>query len=119
MIASAAIILLVATSPASGSIGPQPNLEEFSAMADAALASKMKDPNSVTFKWPYQLVAGRDGYYTCGLVDTLNKKVERRDVWVSAVVANGQVLSAQWSTDNGMLAWDCEKQVRKGTLLPR
>ena len=119
MIASAAIALLVATSPASGSLGPQPNLEEFSAMADAALASKLKDPQSVTFKWPYQLIAGPDGYYTCGLVDTLNKKVERRDVWVSAVIANGKVLNPQWSTENGMLAWECKNLVRKGTLIPR
>lgn len=73
----------------------------------------------MTFKWPYRLAAGPAGYATCGLVDTLDKKPERRDIWVSAVVANGRVIDFQWSTLNGMIAWDCKRQVGKGVLVAR
>ena len=117
MIAAVLAILLAVSS--AEDIGPQPTMEEFIALAEPALASKMKDPQSVTFKWPYKLAAGPAGYATCGLVDTLNKKAERREVWVSTVVANGRVVNSQWSTVNGMLAWDCKRRVSKGTLVAR
>lgn len=116
---TAAIALLLAGSSAASNIGPQPALEEFSALADPALANQMKPTRAVTFKWPYQLLAGPGGYHTCGLVHTLNNKTERQKVWVSAVVANGKVVDSQWSTLNGMLAWQCENLVRKGALLKR
>lgn len=116
-----AVIVAIALTypPVQANIGPQPTMEEFIALAGPALASEMEDAQSVTFKWPYQLVAGSTGYSTCGLVDTLRNKPERKKVWVLGVVANGRVVDTQWSTRNGMLAWSCETNVRQGRLVKR
>jgi hypothetical protein len=103
--------------PGQADIGPEPTLEEFAALAEAELARKLRKPQEVTFSWPYKLVAGPAGYYTCGRAEA--RKGKKGDVWVSAVVAHGQVVSTQWSTLNGMLAWDCKRHVRKGTLVAR
>ena len=112
------LAVALAQAPAEADVGPQPTMEEFIALAEPALASKVRGRRSVTFTWPYQLVAGPAGYYTCGRVDA-HKRKGREGVWVSAVVARGQVVNSQWSTRNGMLAWQCKREVSKGTLLAR
>ena len=94
-------------------------MEQFVALVEPVLFAKVKKPSEVTFKWPYRLVAGPAGFYTCGMVATNRGRVPREEIWVSAVVANGQVVSTQWSTSNGMLAWDCKRNVRSGTLIAR
>jgi hypothetical protein len=73
----------------------------------------------VTFSWPYKLVAGPAGYWTCGRAEARKRRGRGEDVWVSAVVTRGQVVNAQWSTLNGMLAWECKKQVKKGVIVAR
>jgi hypothetical protein len=114
-----AIALGSAPAPALADIGPEPAMEEFAAVAEAALARKLDRPEKkMTFEWPYRLVAGPAGYYTCGRVYG-RKGQGRLEVWVSAVVTRGQAVNAQWSTSNGMLAWLCKKEVKKGTLVPR
>ena len=113
------IALTLALASAEVDIGPQPAMEDFIALAEPVLREKAKDSQSITFKWPYQLVAGPAGYYTCGMVDTVRGKHPREKVWVTAVVADGRVVNTQWSTDNGMLAWDCKRNVRAGTFAVR
>ncbi|MET1112694.1 MAG: hypothetical protein ABWX67_14330 [Allosphingosinicella sp.] len=114
-----AAALASAPAPALADIGPEPAMEEFAALAEAALARKLDRPEKkMIFEWPYRLVAGPAGYYTCGRVHG-RRGQGRQEVWVSAVVAHGQAVDAQWSTKNGMLAWMCKKEVKKGNLVPR
>lgn len=113
------IALALALATAETEIGPRPAMEDFIALAEPVLREKARDPQNITFKWPYQLVAGPAGYYTCGMVDTVRGRRPREEVWVTAVVASGRVVGTQWSTDNGMLAWDCKRNVRAGTLVAR
>jgi hypothetical protein len=113
-----AIALASAPPPALPDIGPEPAMEEFAALAEAALSRKLRKDQHVRFEWPYKLVAGPAGYYTCGRAYA-RKRTNGPDVWVSAVVAHGRVVDAQWSTSNGMLAWLCKKEVKKGTLVAR
>lgn len=94
-------------------------MEQFIAIVEPALLTKVKKPGEVTFKWPYRLVPGPAGFYTCGMVATDRGRVPREEIWVSAVVANGQVVSTQWSTSNGMLAWDCKRNIRSGNFVVR
>ena len=108
-----------APAPPTTDIGPQPTMEEFAALAEAALSRKLRKPEKVTFSWPYRLIAGPAGYYTCGRVEPKKKVWPDPDIWVSAVVARGQVVNSQWSTSNGMLAWLCKKDVKKGVLVAR
>jgi hypothetical protein len=112
------LALLLAPAPAPADIGPEPTMEEFAALAEAALSRKLRKPRDVAFSWPYKLVAGPAGYYTCGRAQGRKRKSDD-GVWVSAVVARGQVVSSQISTLNGMLAWDCKRNVKKGTLVAR
>lgn len=120
MIAAAfAAALASAPAPAPADIGPEPAMEEFAALAEAELARKLDRPEKkMRFEWPYRLVAGPVGYSTCGRVYG-RKGQGSHDIWVSAVVTRGRVVNAQWSTKNGMLAWLCKKEVKKGTLVAR
>jgi hypothetical protein len=114
-----ALALASAPAPALADIGPEPAMEEFAALAEAALARKLDRPEKkMTFEWPYRLLVGPAGYYTCGRVYG-RKRQGRQEVWVSAVVAHGQVVDSQWSTLNGMLAWECKRQVKKGVLVAK
>jgi hypothetical protein len=113
------LAMLVAPAPVLADIGPEPTMEDFAAVAEPALAGKVKPRQPVTFKWPYKLVAGPAGYYTCGLASSTKKSSRVKDVWVSAVVAHGQAVNVQWSTMNGMLAYDCKRQIRNGTIAAR
>ena len=121
MVANLLAILLAAApaAPAQADIGPEPAMDEFIKLVEPVLMTKVRKPEEVTFKWPYRLVAGPAGYYTCGMVATNRGRVPREEIWVSAVVANGQVFSTQWSTSNGMLAWDCKRNVKSGNLVAR
>ena len=121
MIASILSIVFASSSitPTQADIGAEPTMEHFIALVEPALLTKAKPPQEVTFKWPYRLVAGPAGFYTCGMVATNRGRVPREEIWVSAVVANGHVVSTQWSTSNGMLAWDCKRNVRAGDLKTR
>lgn len=112
-----ALALASAPAPARADIGPEPTMEEFIALAEAKLSLKLRKPQHVTYSWPYKLVAGPAGYFTCGRAEA--RKGKSDDVWVSAVVTRGQVVSAQWSTLNGMLAWECKRQVKKGLIVAR
>lgn len=113
-----AIALALAPAPLLADIGPEPKMEEFAPLAEAALLAKLKKPQQVTFEWPYRLVAGPAGYYTCGRARS-SKKKGGRDVLVTALVAHGRVVSARWATPDGMLEWDCKQQVKKGVLVAR
>lgn len=110
--------VMLASAPAAD-IGPEPAMDEFIALAEPAVASKLIEPSSATFKWPYRLIAGPVGYYTCGLVRARNNRGGYTEIWVSAVVANGKVVNFQSAASNGMLAYACKKQVQKGELVPR
>lgn len=118
MVANIFAIALAASqaAPALADIGGEPAMEQFIALVEPALLSKVPRAKEVTFKWPYRLVAGPAGYYTCGMVATHDGNVPRKEIWVSAVVANGKVVNSQWSTSNGMLAWDCKRNVKSGKL---
>lgn len=114
--------IMLAASPAAplqAGIGDEPAMEQFIELVEPALLTKAKNAKDVTFKWPYRLVAGPAGFYTCGIVATHRGRVPREEIWVSAVVANGHVVSSQWSTSNGMLAWDCKRNVRSGNFIAR
>ena len=104
---------------AEDSIRAEPTMEQFIALVEPALLSAAPRAKDVTFKWPYRLVSGPAGYYTCGVVATHRGRVPREEIWVSAVVTNGTVVNSQWSTSNGMLAWDCKRNVRSGKLTAR
>lgn len=93
-------------------------MEAFAALAEAELLRKLNKPQQVTFEWPYRLVAGSAGYYTCGRARASNKKGGAQ-VWVTAVVARGQLFSARWATPDGMLEWECKRQVKKGAIVAR
>jgi hypothetical protein len=112
-----ALVLGPPPAPVLADIGPEPTMEAFAALAEPALNAHVRKGGAVTYKWPYKLVAGAAGYYTCGLASSGRKGA--KDVWVSAVVAHGQAVNVQWSTVNGMLAWDCQRHVRDGSLAPR
>jgi hypothetical protein len=112
-----AIVLAAAAVPVA--IGPEPTMDEFITIAEPVLAAEVRKPEEVRFTWPYRLIAGSLGYYTCGKVSSYDGKPPREEIWVAAVVANGKTVSTQWSTKNGMLAWDCKRNVKKGTLVPR
>ena len=114
----AAALASAAPAPVLADVGPEPTMEEFAAVAEAALSRKLKKPGKVGFEWPYRLVRGPAGYYTCGRARSLRSK-GGPEVWVSAVVAHGQAVDSQWSTLNGMLAWMCKREVKKGTLVAR
>ena len=114
-----ALAVLLASAPVDVDIGPPPTMAEFSALAEPALASRLRDPQSAVFRWPYQLVAGPAGYFTCGLIHARDNRGRYSDRWVSAVVAKGQLINYQSADSNGMLAYDCARQVRRGTLIPR
>ncbi len=105
--------------PVKADSGAEPAMEQFIALAEPALLSQAPNAKDVTFKWPYRLVASAAGDYTCGMVATNHGKVPREKIWVSALVANEKVVNSQWSTWNGMLAWDCKRHVRSGKLTPR
>ena len=117
MIIALALAAALAPSAAAADIGPEPTMDAFIALAEPALLSQTKKPRPVAFLWPYRLAAVETGYFTCGRVDP--KSARGEDIWVSAVIAGGKVVSAQWSTKNGMLAWDCKNQVKKGVIPPR
>ena len=118
-----ALALMLDAAPAAAvpaDIGPQPTMEEYIALAEPALDAKRKGRRPVTYEWPYRLVAGSAGYYTCGRVDRAKTKGRGSEgIWVSARVAQGRVVDAQWSTMNGMLAWLCKREIKKGTLVAR
>lgn len=105
------------SAPAPADIGAEPTVEAFAAIAEPELLRKLKKPQPVAFEWPYRLVAGPIGYYTCGLAR--NPKRKGRDVWTTAVVARGQLVSARWATPDGLLEYECKRQVKKGLLVPR
>jgi len=107
-----------APAPASADIGPEPAMEAFAALAEAELARKLNKPQKVKFEWPYRLVAGPAGYSTCGRAGPDRPK-GRMEIWVTAVVARGQLVSARWATPDGMLEWDCKRNVKKGVLVVR
>jgi hypothetical protein len=121
MVATLLAIMLVVSqaAPAQGDVGAEPTMEQFIALAEPALLSAAPRAKEVIFKWPYRLVTGPAGYYTCGVVATHRGRVPREEIWVSAVVANGKVINSQWSTSNGMLAWDCKRNVRSGKFTVR
>jgi hypothetical protein len=121
MVAKILAIALAASqsAPMQTDIGAELTVEQFIALAEPALVSMPPKAKEVTFKWPYKLVAGPAGYYTCGVVAVHRGRVPREEIWVSAVVANGKVVNSQWSTYNGMLAWDCKRNVRSGSLKAR
>ncbi|WP_088306891.1 hypothetical protein [Novosphingobium sp. B 225] len=100
-------------------IGPEPTMDEFIAIVEPALITEMPASKEVTFVWPYRLLPGGIGYYTCGKVGTFKGRVPREEIWVSAVVAKSKTVNTQWSTKNGMLAWICKRSVKKGELIPR
>jgi hypothetical protein len=112
-----ALVLAPAPAPVLADIGPEPTMEAFAALAEPALNAHVRKGQAATYTWPYKLVAGPAGYYTCGLASSGRKGA--KDVWVSAVVAHAQAVNVQWSTMNGMLAWDCKRHVADGTLVPR
>ncbi len=113
------IATMLASTTVAPDIGPKPTMEEFVALAEPAAASKLKEPTSASFRWPYQLLNGPVGYYTCGLVRSRNNGGGYSEIWISVVVANGRIVSSQSAESNGMLAWDCKRQVKKGVLIPR
>lgn len=100
-------------------IGQKPTMEEFAAVAEPELARRLIAPAEATFVWPYQLVTGPAGYYTCGRVTGRNIQGGRTTIWISAVVANGKVVSAQSEGTNRMLAYLCEKRVKSGEFVLR
>ena len=115
-----AILLASAPAPVLADIGPEPTMEEFAAAAEAALARKLRKPEKVAFSWPYRLMAGPAGYWTCGRAGSVKAmKRGRPEVWVSAVVAHGRAVDAQWSSHHGMLEYLCKKEIRKGSLIAR
>ncbi|HET9640714.1 MAG TPA: hypothetical protein VFP12_16080 [Allosphingosinicella sp.] len=118
MIAVILAVALAAPAPVQADIGPEPTVEAFAALAEAELNRKLNKPASVTFEWPYRLVAGPAGYYTCGRARS-QKKAGGPQIWVTAVVARGQLVRARWATPDGMLEWDCKRQVKKGALVAR
>jgi hypothetical protein len=111
------MLAMAQTAPAEADIGAEPTMEQFTALAETELLSKAPNLKEVTFKWPYRLSAGPAGYFTCGMIATHRGRAPQEDIWVSAAVANGKVVDAQWSTLNGMLAWDCKRKVRAGTFI--
>ena len=115
---AATLALLLAPAPALADPGPEPTMEEFIALAEPALEKKLRKSGAVTYQWPYKLIAGPGSYYTCGR-SSPKRKTANKPVWMSAAVANGRVISAQWSTLNGMLEWECKQLLKKGTLVPR
>lgn len=121
MIANIFAIVLAASQPAPvlSDIGLEPTMGEFIALVEPALISEAPHTKELTFEWPFRLVAGPAGYYTCGKVATHRGKVPREEIWVSAAVANGKVTNTQWSTSNGMLAWDCKRNVKSGKFTVR
>lgn len=121
MVANIIAIALAASSagPVQADVGAEPAMEQFIALVEPALLNKSPNAKEVVFKWPYRLVAGPAGYYTCGMVATHRGRAPREDIWVSAVVASGKVTNVEWSTFNGMLAWDCKRNVRSGIFMVR
>lgn len=121
MTAAILAILLAAAAdvPVPADIGDEPAMEAFIALAEPALLSKAPRAKEVTFIWPYRLTKSPFSYYTCGKVATNRGRAVQEEVWVSAAVANGNIVSAQWSTSNGILAWDCKRKVRSGNLVAR
>lgn len=121
MVISVLAILLAMqkAAPVLDDIGAEPPMEQFIALAEPELLSKVPRVKDVVFTWPYRLVAGRAGYYTCGRLVTYEGHPPRKEIWVSAVVAHGKAVNVQWSTHNGMLEWDCKRNVRSGNLVPR
>lgn len=118
IVVALAVLLASPPAPAQADIGPEPTMEAFAALAEAELMRKLKKPQPVAFEWPYTLMAGPVGYATCGRARS-SKKTGGRDVWVTAIVARGQLVSARWATPDGMLEWDCKRQVKKGAIVPR
>ena len=113
------IAAMLASSLPTADIGPKPTMEEFIALAEPAAASRLREPASATFEWPYHLLTGPIGYYTCGRVRGRNSRGVYGEIWISAVVANGRVANSQTEGSNGMLAYLCKKMVKKGELVPR
>jgi hypothetical protein len=113
-----ALALAFAPAPAAGDIGPEPTAEAFAALAEAELLRKLKKPQQLSFEWPYRLVAGPAGYYTCGRARNAGKP-RSPQVWVTALVARGQLVSARWANPGAMLEYDCKQQVKKGVLVAR
>lgn len=121
MIVTALAIILATqkAAPVLADIEAEPPMEEFIALAEPELLKRVPRAKDVVFDWPYRLVAGPAGYYTCGRVATSEGRPTRNEIWVSAVVAHGKAVNVQWSTKNGMLEWDCKRNVRSGNLVAR
>jgi hypothetical protein len=102
---------------ADADIGPEPTAEAFAALAEPELLRKLKKPRQLSFEWPYRLVAGPAGYYTCG--QARNPRKAGAPAWTTAVVARGRLVSARWAEPGGMIEYDCKRQVKKGELVAR
>lgn len=88
----------------SADAGPRPTIETAQPLIEAAIKSRLKDPDSARFEWPYAF--GRtsaalspnapDGWFTCGSVNAKNAYGGYAGkTAVMVVISNGQVISAQ------------------------
>lgn len=105
-----------------------PDMERFRQAAERELRSRMFDPESARFEWPYGFINGTwqppfrkpiEGYWTCGRVNAKNRMggYTGNHSFVAVVSAGGVVQYVESGTggDFDILATQCEKAVR---LLP-
>lgn len=98
----------------------EPAWPAFQALAEEAIRSKLSDPQSAQFQWPYNFRLGPVGYWTCGLVNAKNMMGGYVGAtFFSVVVKDGRVVNSQIADGRDHIAFGCERDVRKGRFTPR
>jgi hypothetical protein len=101
-------------------IGPAPAWDAFASMAEVAIRSRLSDPDSSRFQWPYSYATGPNGYWTCGLLNSRNQMGGYTgDQWISVVVKNGAVVDVQFEEDVPGIIRSCNRSVRDGVIRQR
>lgn len=110
--------------------GPQPTWQEFQAIAEKAIAARLKDPDSARFRWRYDMHKGavgifmggtRYGYLTCGFVNAKNSYGGYTgETTILVVIDFGVVQGTDMdSRTHGMVEEKCQQAVAKGLLVAR
>jgi hypothetical protein len=111
-------------------IGPPPDWDRYRELGERAIRSRLVDPDSARFEWPYGYSAegfrpflrGRQrGYATCGTVNAHNRMggFAGRATFV-VVIDDDRIVYSEVGSSRGtdLLAAACERAVSRGRLPP-
>lgn len=116
--------------PTPAELGPTPTFDDAVRIGEAALRSRLIDPDSARIEWPYNFIGGalksmlskrRTGFFTCGLVNAKNAMGGYSGKsWFLILENGGQVTELDIGETDGMdpATISCESFVKHGSLSP-